>query len=468
MAILLALGLLQVTLIKPYFRDQRVSSIELVAELIEDDLLHKDNFTKTDVDNTFSMILNNDMCAIVLSENGHVIYEGDALGATCAFDQMTTIGEERFVPKNDPKRLMASVSDDNILNTSIISAISDQEMVLYGKKISGDLSNYYLFINSPIEPVESYIELFMGQYYIVAFFVFLAAIGMSLILARRMTSPIVKIKNEANKLSRGDYEVDFTIDSYTEINDLAKTLENTSKELATVDELRKDLIANVSHDIKTPLTMIKAYSEMIKDISGDDKVKRNAHLDVILEETDYLNKLVDDMRDVSKLQAGQQILYRTNFDMKDTIERIIDHYRGGILKDSHIKVKTELTSSVVWADEMAISRVISNFLSNAIKYSFDDSEILIRMIDSEDHLKVEVIDDGKGIAESELPYIWTRYYKIDKGFTRSANSTGLGLAIAKAILEAHGARYGVVSKVNVGSTFWFELSKDYDGLSQGN
>lgn len=468
MAILLALGLLQVTLIKPYFRDQRVNSIELIASEITDDLLGKDKLSTADIEDTFNMILNNDMCAIIFNDNGRVIYEEDALGATCTFDKFTTIDDESFIPLVEPTKIIETVKDGNILNTSIISDVSDQEMVLYGQKIEGDLANYYLFINSPVEPIESYIELFTGQYYLIAFAVFVAAIGISFFLSDRITSPIVKIKKEADKLSSGNYDVDFTIDSYSEINDLANTLDKTSQVMATTDELRQDLIANVSHDIKTPLTMIKAYSEMIRDISGDDKEKRDKHLNVIIEEADYLDRLVDDMRDVSKLQAGQQTLKRTNFDMKETIERIIEHYRGGILKDMSITIETELVSSVVWADETAISRVISNFLSNAIKYSFADSKILVKMTDSEDHLRVEVIDDGKGISESELPYIWTRYYKIDKGFSRNINSTGLGLAIAKAILEAHGAKYGVISKVNVGSTFWFELSKDYDGLSKGN
>ncbi len=466
MAILLALGLLQVTMIKPYFRDQRVSSIEYVASEIADDLLNKDKLLQADIEDTFNMILNNDMCAVIFNDNGRVIYEEDALGATCTFDRFTTIDGESFIPLVEPIKIIESVVDDQVLSTSIISDVSDQEMVLYGRMIEGDLANYYLFINSPVEPIESYIELFTGQYYIIAFVVFIAAIGTSFFLSKRITYPIVKIKNEASKLTNGDYDVDFDIDSYSEINDLANTLAKTGKVMETTDELRQDLIANISHDIKTPLTMIKAYSEMIRDISGDDKTKRDKHLNVIIEEADYLDRLVDDMRDVSKLQAGQQTLNRTNFDMKETIERIIEHYRGGILKDMSISVDTDLVSSVVWADETAISRVISNFLSNAIKYSFADSKIMVRMIDSEDRLRIEVIDDGKGISESELPYIWTRYYKIDKGFSRNINSTGLGLAIAKAILEAHGAKYGVISKVNVGSTFWFELSKDYDGLSK--
>ncbi len=468
MAILLAIGLLQVTLIKPYFRDQRMNAIRLAANEINERLLGKAILDETDISDTFDLILNNNMCAIILSENGQVIYDGDALGAVCTFDRETELDGKSFIPKNEPQSLITMVEDGKTLTTSIISDISDQEMVLYGQKIEADLMNYYLFINSPIEPIESYIELFVDQFYLIAIFIFIAAIGISLILADRIASPIIKIRKEANKLRDGNFDLDFDIHSYTEINDLATTLDEAAERLETVDELRKDLIANVSHDIKTPLTMIKAYSEMIRDISGDDKEKRNKHLAIILEETDHLDKLVDDMREVSKLQAGQNILKRTNFDLQEMIEKIVKNYQETIIKGTSMKIEMETVPCVVWADETGIFRVISNFVSNAIKYSFDDSVIIIRMIDSEDKVRVEVIDDGRGIAESELPYIWTRYYKIDKGFARNSNSTGLGLAIAKAILEAHGAKYGVTSKVNVGSTFYFELSKDYDtkGSSQ--
>ena len=118
--------------------------------------------------------------------------------------------------------------------------------------------------------------------------------------------------------------------------------------------------------------------------------------------------------------------------------------------------------STVYADEIKLSQVIYNFLSNALKYSDDDTKITIRIRDDEEKVRLEVSDQGNGISEEALPYIWDRYYKVDKNFNRSVNSTGLGLAIAKAILEAHKARYGVESQLGKGSTFWFELSKDYD------
>ncbi|MBQ6125455.1 MAG: HAMP domain-containing histidine kinase, partial [Erysipelotrichaceae bacterium] len=202
-------------------------------------------------------------------------------------------------------------------------------------------------------------------------------------------------------------------------------------------------------------------AEMIKDISGENPAKRNEHLDVIIKETEYLDKLATDMSQLSKLQSGVIELNRDNFDLKDCINKVVLLLSQAI-HEKNVNLVLDLDDCVVYADETKISQVIYNFLSNALKYSDDDSTIIIREHADEEKVRVEVIDHGNGISEEALPYIWDRYYKVDKNFNRSVNSTGLGLAIAKAILEVHKAKYGVESVLNEGSTFWFELSKDYD------
>ena len=200
---------------------------------------------------------------------------------------------------------------------------------------------------------------------------------------------------------------------------------------------------------------------MIKDISGDNPIKRDQHLDVIIDETEYLTKLINDMQEYSKLQAGFINLNKSNFDIEKSITNVCK-LLSGLMKEKNITLKKDLKSVIVYGDETKISEVIYNYLSNAIKHSDENSTIYVSIRDSEDSLYFEVKDEGDGISEKDLPFIWDRYYKIDKNFRRNENSTGLGLAIAKAILEAHGAKYGVVSKVGEGSTFYFELSKDYD------
>ena len=341
------------------------------------------------------------------------------------------------------------------------SEYTDTEMLLYGKQIRTNLANYYLILNTPLEPVESYIDFILNQYLYIAFIVILIALFVAFFLARKIAQPIVKMKNEANKLAEGNYDVSFQTDSFSEINDLASTLDDATGKLSQINDLRKDLIANVSHDIKTPLTMIRAYAEMIKDISGNNPDKRNEHLDVILQETEYLDKLVTDMSELSKLQSGIIEISRANFDMKECVNKVVLLLSKAI-NEKNINLVLDLDDCIAYADEIKISLVIYNFLSNALKYSDDNTKIIIRLKDGEEVIRLDVIDHGNGISGEALPYIWDRYYKVDKNFNRSVNSTGLGLAIAKAILEAHKARYGVDSTLGKGSDFWFELSRDYE------
>ena len=167
------------------------------------------------------------------------------------------------------------------------------------------------------------------------------------------------------------------------------------------------------------------------------------------------------MSELSKLQSGVIEINRDNFDLKECILNVTNLLKQA-LEEKNIELDLNLNEAFVYADEIKISQVIYNFLSNAIKYSDENSKIKINLINSEDNVRVEVVDSGSGISNEALPYIWDRYYKVDKNFNRSVNSTGLGLAIAKAILEAHKAKYGVESKLNEGSTFYFEISKDYE------
>ena len=459
---LILLGVLLVAFIKPYYRDNRIKMIDTIVSTLEDDLL-VNKPTKASVDRANKLVNSNNVCAIIYNQNGKRVYEADSLGELCMLGDEIDIDSDVLTISKDSDKLIDKLNSNNTINLSLTSSISGLEMLMYGKKISANLANYYLVINTPLELLESYVDFILKQYLYLSLFVVVLALIVSFLLANRITSPIVNMQKEAIKLADGDYHVSFKSNrqSYSEINDLANTLDDATDKLSKIDELRKDLLANVSHDLRTPITLIRSYAEMIKDISGDNPVKRNEHLDVIIDETEYLTKLINDMQEYSKLQAGYINLNKSNFDIRKTILHVCD-LLDGLLKEKNITLKKKLKSVIVYGDEVKISEVIYNYLSNAIKHSYDNSKIYITLKDSEDSLYFEVKDEGEGISEEALPYVWDRYYKIDKNFRRNENSTGLGLAIAKAILEAHKAKYGVVSKLDKGSTFYFELSKDYD------
>ena len=447
-------------LIKPYYRDNRLQTINNIVNTIENDLLN--NTTKEDIDEVEKLTISNNVCALIYNEKGKSIYYKNSLGELCTFDKPVRINDEEIVVSEQPEAIIRILSLNKVISIETKAMITNASMLLYGKKISNNLANYYLLVNTPLEPVESYVDFILSQYLFLAIIAVVFSLIVAFYLAKTLSSPIVNIQKEAKKLAEGNYDANFKVnDSYAEINELASTLDNATDKLGKIDELRKDLIANVSHDIKTPLTMIKAYAEMIRDISGDNPEKRNEHIDVILKETDYLTKLVTDMQELSKMQAGVIELNNSNFDLQDVIEDVLE-LLNHFAESRKVKLNSETESCIIYGDEIKISQVIYNFVSNAIKHSSEGSEVLVKMTNNEESVKVEVIDKGEGIKEELLPYIWDRYNKIDKGFARSKESTGLGLAIAKAILEAHKAKYGVVSKENEGSTFYFELSKDYE------
>jgi len=454
------LGFLLIALLKPYYRENRLETINSISQTIEDKLINN-RATEEDVKYASRLVVGNNVCAVVYNVNGREVYSSDSLGELCMLDKDITIDNQELNVKENKKEVIDILNENKEFNVTLNNEYSNTEMLLYGKKIVSNLANYYLVINSPLEPVESYINFILNQYLYVAVIVIIVALIVAYFFAHRISSPIIKMKTEANKLAEGNYDANFKTNSFSEINDLASTLDNATNKLSKIDELRKDLLANVSHDIKTPLTMIQAYAEMIKDISGDDPIKRNEHLDVILKETDYLNRLVSDMQEYSKMQAGYITLNKNNFDLKEAIEDVLD-LLSHLIEEKGIILETDLKPVVIYGDDLKMSQVVYNFISNAIKHTDNNKKIIVKLIDSEEKVRFEVIDEGDGISEEALPYIWDRYYKIDKNYNRSVNSTGLGLAIAKAILEAHHATYGATSKLKMGSTFYFELSKEYE------
>ena len=259
-------------------------------------------------------------------------------------------------------------------------------------------------------------------------------------------------------MGKGNYNVDFTTDSSIyEIKELSNTLNQTKNELAKTDELRRELLANVSHDLKTPLTMIKAYAEMIRDINYKDKKKMKDNLNIIIDETDRLNLLVNDILDLSKMQSNIIELNYEYFDLDLVIKNIISRF--DYLKETNsIYFKCDIDSNLsVYADKKKIEQVIYNLISNAINYVGEDKQIVINAKLVNDMVKVSIEDHGEGLDREELNLIWDKYYKIDKQYKRNKVGTGLGLSIVKNIFELHNIDYGVNSKKKEGTSFYFNM-----------
>jgi len=361
------------------------------------------------------------------------------------------------------------ISDD-FVNDFIESGQEEQTMyinnprfrnktIVKGLKYKDDK---YIFLNSSLAPLEPTIVLLESQYGLIAVTLLIISIFIGLIIAKSMSKPIVELSNKAKLLAKGNFNVKFTGESnIEEIKDLANTLELAKNELSRTDELRRDLMANVGHDLRTPLTMIKAYAEMTRDLKNQTPKKKKENLDIIIEETDRLSLLVNDIIELSKLQSNTYELKCESFNLNDLIKNILKRYKIIIVNEEYIIEYNNFNSEdiIINADKKKIEQVIYNLVNNAINYTGDDKKVIINLIDEGTKVKIEIKDSGKGIKSSEINYIWDKYYHNKKKHKRNAYGTGLGLSIVKNILEMHNYNYGVVSERRKGSTFYFEIDK---------
>lgn len=310
----------------------------------------------------------------------------------------------------------------------------------------------YLFVSSSLQPLDTTVRLLSKQLIIVSIIDIIIALIIGYFISKKISSPIENINKKASLLAQGKYDFKFNENcNIYEIDELANTLDYAKEELKETDELRRDLLANVSHDLKTPLTMIKGYAEMIRDLNNEEK--RIDNLNVIIEETDRLNLLVEDILELSKLQSNKEKLNIESFDLSELIKTIIKRYDIFKETDGYIFELNIPDKIIVSADKKKIEQVIYNLINNAINYTGNDNKVIIN-IENKNGILIEIKDTGKGIKKDEIPYIWDKYYHSKKKHKRNKIGTGIGLSIVKNILEIHGFKYGVKSS-NKGTTFYF-------------
>lgn len=330
--------------------------------------------------------------------------------------------------------------------------------LVYGFKINND----YILLSTVIEPIDSTVIILKNQFIIVSIVILILSFLVGLFISKKLSKPIEELDKSAKEIAKGNYNVEFKSNTnINEIKELTATLNNAKNELAKTDELRKDLLANVSHDLKTPLTMIKAYSEMVRDITYKNKIKREDNLNIIIEEVDRLNLLVNDILDLSSIQANVYKLNKEDFNIIELIKTIINRYKIFTLTEEYtFEFNYSKKECIINADKKKIEQAIYNLINNAINYTGNDKKIIINLIENNNNIRIEIKDTGKGIKKEELNLIWDKYYKNSKKHKRNMIGTGLGLSIVKNIFETHKYKYGVESILNEGSTFYFEIKKE--------
>ncbi len=388
---------------------------------------------------------------IEVSKDGRTIYTSSAFNRGCMInsDRNPSI----LYYKNDFIESGKRKKEYELINPAL-----NNKTLLYGIKLDQDT---YGFISASLEPLDEGARIIKSQLIYVSVGVFLLSLVIGYVLSKKLSKPIVKVNKTALKMAEGDYDIVFeTEEDIDEINQLVKTLNHAKDELSKTEELRRDLLANVGHDLKTPLTMIKAYAEMVRDLTYNKKQKRIQNCNVIIEEADRMTGLVNDIVDLSQLQSRVLEMHMERFNITELVYTILKRY--DILKEKeNLKfVFDEKNDYYVYADKKKLEQVIYNLLNNAINYTGEDNTVTIRLIPKENVIRVEISDTGKGIKEEDLPHIWDRYYKNSKKHKRNAVGTGIGLSIVKNILINHHFEYGVISKKGKGTTFYFEAKRN--------
>ena len=327
--------------------------------------------------------------------------------------------------------------------------------LMYIRRVTlADGSEGFLLLNAVVTPLASTVSTLRLQLAIITLIVLVVAMLLAWLMSRRFSRPIIETNRAAASLARSQYTRPANAAAYREIDELNTTLERTAEELGKVEHLQHELIANVSHDLRTPLTMIGGYAELMRDIP-DELTAEN--LQAIIDETNRLSSLVNELLDFSRLESGSTPMEIRPFCLTESIRDIVERCGQMVAGKGYAITFEEEEDVLTEADEKRIGQVVYNLINNAMTYTGEDHTVTVRQLLKGDTVRVEIRDSGKGIAPEELPLIWNRYYRSTENHRRAIQGSGLGLSIVRTILENHGAAYGVESEQGHGSCFWFEL-----------
>lgn len=424
------------------YQEQTENNLRMAAQSIwnmygEDDfeaniaLLAKSN-------DYFVQILSEDPMQIILSVNNQ--------GENAAPQQADIADETLFERLNESDGICQYYVDDQVH----ASRWAVQAVVL--ANVNG--SRQVLVVSRSQANVDALMKLLTSRYLLVTVTVLILASILSICLAEYFARPFRHLNKSAQQMAEGNYETEFAREGPMEARQLAETLEFAEQEFNKTEALRRDFVANVSHDMRTPLTVIRMYAEMLEAFSGEIPEKREEHVRMILNETDRLTNLISDTLDLAKLQSRTMEMNPSVFAIEDVAAEVLSSVCAN---KPEFQFKMDCPESMqVCADRKLIYRVIYNFASNAVKFSGKKQEARIVIRKYQGSVRVEVIDYGIGIEKDKLPYIWNRFYQA-KPNDREKCGMGVGLNIASEILRLHHAPFGADSTPNEGTCFWFML-----------
>lgn len=454
------LWLFQIVLLDDFYRWHKTQQIRQASDVVADNLDNAE--LKSLVEHLAGR---NDVCILLMDQyNKKILSSADIrfclihqmrmqdLNALCA--RVPEDGSVLTQLFNVRPMMEAPVNVRNFRGNVPVPITEKQQSLLCVRRVEmPDGTKAYLLLNSVITPLDGTVSTLRAQLLIITGVVVAGALMLAWYISRRLAQPIIATNEAARSLARGRFTPPENGGAYREIDELNETLSQAAVELGQVERLQHELIANISHDLRTPLTMIGGYAEVMRDIPGEASPE---NLQIVIDETSRLTSLVSELLDFSRLQTGNAAMEMACFCLTDAVAAIVQRVGRLTEKDGYRILFEPQDRVTITADEKRISQVVYNLLGNALTYTGEDKIVTLMQELRGDAVRVSVRDTGQGIPPEELPLIWNRYYRSHESHRRAVIGSGLGLSIVQSILEKHGMHYGVDSVVGEGTVFWFE------------
>ncbi len=409
-------------------------------------VIMKDNYLNERI-RTITLALQNE------AKQEAVDYEALEQSLNVSLIAVSSSGEVAYMSAGTPMRgMMLRHLDLSLLHTGEVQYIRtqmDTEYALTGVNLA-DGTLYAVF---SLVDVDEASRILLGQLWIVTVVLFVCAVTFALILTRIFSRPITRVTQAARDMSQGRLDVSLPVRSQDEIGQLTAALNELGAELQKTEQLRRELIANVSHELRAPLTVIQGFAETVRDVTWPDDEKRTAQLTIVSDEAARLSRVVSDILNYSRLQAGVDPVSDSVFPVCPVLNDMIGRYQMDAgTKD--VRLELDCPDISVRFDKEKFVQVAGNLLVNALNHAEPGTVVRIKADARGNHALVSVSNTGEMIPEEELAHIWERFYRSAQ-IGSPHMGTGLGLSIVKSIMESHAVRFGVSSR-NRETVFWFE------------
>ncbi len=467
-----------------YLENKKNSVVAEIAEINQVMINHEFSGSSKDMDAALqeevTQILSEcwskyNISAVILSTDDKVLFRSSSE----IIDLQRRLGQYVFSDKMNIRKIYENSRYQVVMMTE--SHSSERYMDAFGFLESG----CGFLLSTPVESISESASI-SNKFFVLTGVTVALFSGMYIFFAmKHMTRPVLELASIANRMAKQDFHARYEGDSQDEVgllgnsmNYLASELEKTITELKAaneqlqkdieekiqIDDMRKEFLSNVSHELKTPIAIIQGYAEGLQDCVNEDPESREFYCEVIMDEAAKMNQMVQKLLNLNQLEFGSHSCEMVAFDLSEMIHGMIDS--TGILlqqKEGTMEYSEHTDSMMVLGDEFMIEEVLKNYISNACNHLGGEKKILITAEDSENNrVRVSVYNTGEHIPQESLDKVWVKFYKVDKARTREYGGSGIGLSIVKAIMEQHGCPYGVENTTG-GVVFWFELNRASDG-----